>query len=248
MHVACLVVVCLSVKVRTNSRALELQIAQSKYDVGDVCFICQVFFPQLSNIFYQHTLGIPIILTHSSTLFLFLLVVLFCNYWAFSYFIYAYGAKLQIPTCYLIFSGIVQFFCLPEKKMSTCPRKNLLTMKKAHAYFIILMTDFYKSHRIGCILMIDWNTLTWCNSRKVAQSPVVADPLTMRMGIADWRSKTSDESIVRVWKIVVNTARFKTVCNHMTSFSKYSKPQSISIKILSNGSRLTATLICQQVP
>ena len=133
------------------------------------------FFPQISNIFYQQTLGIPIILTHSSTLFLFLLVVLFCNYWAFSYFIYAYGAKLQIPTCYLIFSGIVQFFCLPEKKMSTCPRKNLLTMKKAHAYFIILMTDFYKSHRIGCILMIDWNTLTWCNSRKVAQSPVVAD-------------------------------------------------------------------------
>ena len=160
-----------------------------------------------------------------SLLFWLIHLLFFCFYWlSFSViielFIYAYGAKLQIPTCYLIFSGIVQFFCLPEKKMSTCPRKNLLTMKKAHAYFIILMTDFYKSHRIGCILMIDWNTLTWCNSRKVAQSPVVADPLTMRMGIADWWSKTWTP--MRVWKIVVNTACFKTVCNHMTSFSKYS--------------------------
>mgnify|MGYP001793671894 CR=1 FL=1 len=233
MHVACLVVVCLSVKVRKNSRASELQIAQSKYDVGDVCFICQVFFPHISNIFYQHTLGIPIILTHSSTLFLFLLVVLFCNYWAFSYFIYAYGAKLQIPTCYLIFSGIVQFFCLPEKKMSTCPRKNLLTMKKAHAYFIILMTDFYKSHRIGCILMIDWNTLTWCNSRKVAQSPVVADPLTMRMGIADWRSKTwtlmnQSWGFERLWSMLHVLRLFATtwpvsqnILNHSQYLSKY---------------------------
>ena len=40
------------------------------------------------------------------------------------------------------------------------PEKEFLTMKKAHAYFIILMTDFYKSHQIGCILMIDLNILT----------------------------------------------------------------------------------------
>ena len=135
MHVACLVVVCLSVKVRKNSRASELQIAQSKYDVGDVCFICQVFFPQISNIFYQHTLGIPIILTHSSTLFLFLLVVLFCNYLAFSYFIYAYRAKLQIPTCYLIFFWHSTIFLPPRKKDVYMPKKEFIDDEKSSCIF-----------------------------------------------------------------------------------------------------------------
>lgn len=90
------------------------------------------FFPQISNIFYQQTLGIPIILTHSSTLFLFLLVVLFCNYWAF--YICIWG---KTTNTYLLFDFFwhSSIFLPPRKKDVYMPKKEFIDDEKSSCIF-----------------------------------------------------------------------------------------------------------------